>query len=211
MAHNHAASLRRSRSCAGHCRNLHRAAAVVVVVGLVAVPPVSAGDNPVEPGAEPDREVTGRVPNTDFKGSPDPAALRDRGAFVIQPLDPKLVSKLQRGFAIALDRLERHAPCRLLFEELDDDGVAKLFKTIYLSARREDLRRLCRDRNAAYTYLSLPHTRLCPAFGRLSDTRAAIIVLHEALHYAGLEESPTFPDAMTSAEINRMVESHCGF
>ena len=142
----------------------------------------------------------------------DVGSLRARGPFVIEPLGPRLVSKLERGFAIAVDRLGQHPSCRQLFTDLDADGFEKLLKTIYLEARRVDVRPVCRSRHAvAYTSFRRPHTRLCPAFRHLPDTRAAIIVLHEALHYAGLPEAPAFPDAMWSGEINRMVEKACGF
>jgi hypothetical protein len=37
-----------------------------------------------------------------------------------------------------------------------------------------------------------------------------MVIVHEALHHAGLNEYPKDPDAMTSKQINGMVMKHCG-
>ncbi|MCG6947754.1 MAG: hypothetical protein LJE93_02410 [Acidobacteria bacterium] len=44
----------------------------------------------------------------------------------------------------------------------------------------------------------------------LSDEQAAMVIIHEALHHAGLSEYPKDPDAMTSRAINGMVSEKCG-
>lgn len=51
---------------------------------------------------------------------------------------------------------------------------------------------------------------LCPEFATLSTTAAARILIHEALHSAGLGEWPAYPHALMSEEINRMVAGKCG-
>ena len=43
------------------------------------------------------------------------------------------------------------------------------------------------------------------------DERVAVALLHEALHFAGLEEDPRGRDAQCSGAINVMVEKSCGF
>jgi hypothetical protein len=45
----------------------------------------------------------------------------------------------------------------------------------------------------------------------LSLDRAAMTVIHEALHHGGLREAPADPDAMNAREINTMVLHACGF
>ena len=55
-----------------------------------------------------------------------------------------------------------------------------------------------------------PATWLCHEFSRLTDKQAAKIIIHEALHHAGLGEWPRDPDAMRSTAINAMVKKRCG-
>ncbi len=62
----------------------------------------------------------------------------------------------------------------------------------------------------AFTSLGSAVTRLCPGFARLDDERAAVILLHEALHRAGLDEWPHDPDGLTPQGINELVREGCG-
>ena len=52
-------------------------------------------------------------------------------------------------------------------------------------------------------------TYLCRSFGRLAPRQAALRLVHEALHQAGLPEAPASPDALASAEINELVARDC--
>jgi len=52
--------------------------------------------------------------------------------------------------------------------------------------------------------------RVCRDFSRLSDSQAAMVIIHEALHHAGLTEYPQDPNGMTSNQINGMVAEQCG-
>jgi hypothetical protein len=54
-------------------------------------------------------------------------------------------------------------------------------------------------------------TFLCTGFSSLTDEHAALVLVHEALHHAGLTESPSDPSGMSSAAINEMVRTACGF
>ena len=69
---------------------------------------------------------------------------------------------------------------------------------------------ICR-RAAAYTKVGARSTFICPEFSRISDERAAMFVIHEALHHAGLTENPQDRRGMTSLAINSMVGRSCGF
>jgi hypothetical protein len=66
-------------------------------------------------------------------------------------------------------------------------------------------------KNLAYTNVGGAPTWVCRHFGRVSTETAAVAVIHEALHHAGLTEWPHDRLAMTSPEITEMVESACGF
>ena len=59
------------------------------------------------------------------------------------------------------------------------------------------------------TAVGNPDVVLCRSFARLSDSEAAIILLHEALHLAGQPEYPIDPDAPNGLEITKMVMEGC--
>jgi hypothetical protein len=44
---------------------------------------------------------------------------------------------------------------------------------------------------------------------RLPRERLATILIHEALHHAGMSEAPFDPQAPTAREITRMVKRSC--
>ena len=87
--------------------------------------------------------------------------------------------------------------------------MSALRSTIYVPVRRGVETRICEAGAIAYTEVGSSVTRLCPEFARLSDRRAAITLLHEALHYAGLGEKPRYPDGLTSDQITRLVARAC--
>ena len=64
-------------------------------------------------------------------------------------------------------------------------------------------------RSYALTEVGGRVTWVCQGFAELTDHRAAMVVIHEALHYAGLTEAPLDPAGMRSPEINAMVEEAC--
>jgi hypothetical protein len=128
---------------------------------------------------------------------------------VIGGVSTKNRYRLNLAFPVAVKRVSESPSCGGLFADLGADGLEKLAGTIYLPPQPGE-GRTCTSRVAAFTGVGEPHTRLCPAFGGLSTDRAALILLHEALHFAGLGEKPSDPDGMTALQINRMVEKACG-
>jgi len=134
-----------------------------------------------------------------------PAALSPR---VIGELPTLVRYRLDRAFPIAVESVREVASCRDLFAGLGADGLERLSRTIYLPPQPGE-GRTCRGRVTAFTGVGQPHTRLCPAFADLSTDQAVTIVLHEALHFAGLDERPHDPGGLTPLQINRMVESAC--
>jgi hypothetical protein len=99
--------------------------------------------------------------------------------------------------------------CGGLFVELEADGVELLATTIYMPTHPFDEQSLCKSA-AAFTWVGGAHTRLCRRFSSLSIERAAMTLIHEALHHAGLTEKPADPEAMTAREIDNMVGDACG-
>jgi hypothetical protein len=140
----------------------------------------------------------------------------------IHPDMPKRVrTTLEAGFELAVQRVRDIESCSALFEALGADPFETLGTGLYFpvdSYRREV--EVC-GRNAAassrgaenlaYTKVGAAPTWICRHFSRVSIETAAVAVIHEALHHAGLTEWPHDRTAMTSLEITRMVERECDF
>jgi hypothetical protein len=138
-----------------------------------------------------------------------PAAEAGR-ALVAGTLPERVERQLTAGYRIALQRVAEVEPCRDLFADLGADGVEMLRTTIYVRPRYEFELRACERGAVAFTFVGAPQTRLCDGFGRLADGNAAKLLIHEALHHAGLGEQPHDPDGPTPDQINRMVARSCG-
>jgi hypothetical protein len=149
-------------------------------------------------------------------GRIDLQQLRDGGSAHVKPIASATVpsplrAKLATAFRLALNQLDSHATCRGLFEQLDANGHVMLATTIYIASDGAHEVQMCdRAGGAAYTWLGQPATYLCPCFAQLAPTDAAMSLLHEALHYAGLPERPVHPGAMSSREISTLVRRRCG-
>jgi hypothetical protein len=116
--------------------------------------------------------------------------------------------KLEDGFELATERVREVPECRGLFERLGADGVEMLRTTMYYTPEKYIESGVGR-RSYAFTEVGVRVTWVCRRFAELSDYRAAMVVIHEALHYAGLTEAPLDPDGMRSREINTMVAKAC--
>ena len=118
--------------------------------------------------------------------------------------------KISDAFELALERVHEVPECRELFAKLDAEGTATLGRVIFLPIGRAQARGgVCRG-VSAYTMVSGGPVRVCREFSRLSDSQAAMVIIHEALHHAGLTEYPQDPNGMTSNQINGMVAERCG-
>jgi hypothetical protein len=119
--------------------------------------------------------------------------------------------RLVSSFQIAIDRVREVPECRELFSKIGADGVDTIAKTYFAPIGIHGARANVCNGSVAYTFVGgKGPTWLCREFSRLSDKKAAMIIIHEALHHAGLTERPKDPKAMTSAGINRMVSKSCG-
>jgi hypothetical protein len=149
-----------------------------------------------------------------------PAAAEDRttpavGPAAVQPyvgpgLAPEVVRKLQLGFEKAVSLARGATQCGALFRDLGADPVELLASTRYYAAELTWGKHACPDGVFAATQVGSRVTMLCSGFGRVSRDMAAVVVLHEALHFAGLRERPHDPGAMSSNEINNLVKRRCG-
>jgi hypothetical protein len=152
------------------------------------------------------------VAGTVEAGSPKGTQGRaERRVPLIRPgLDPDAVLKLGQAHALAKRRVETNAQCRALFTALGAAGEEKLAAAIYMQAPPEVVARRCRGGAAAAINPGTALTWVCPAFSSLKVQRAAMTLIHEALHSAGMLERPQTPDALSSAEINDLVRDSCG-
>jgi hypothetical protein len=119
--------------------------------------------------------------------------------------------KLERCHEKALQRLQEMESCRQLFFKLGANGSEEIRKTIYLAAPRDQELGVCTCGAVAFTTVGNRQIFLCKRFSRLSDIQATFVLIHEALHSAGLDEHPRSSDAMSSSEITDMVRRRCGF
>ena len=113
------------------------------------------------------------------------------------------------AFETAVQRLQEQKTCRYLFRSLYMNGVDALTDTRYEPARRNDDRRICQGGISAITSIGGDTTRLCEHFTTLPQNDKVAILIHEALHAAGLGEAPYHPEAPTSRELTDIVKTAC--
>jgi hypothetical protein len=133
------------------------------------------------------------------------------GPWIHPKFSPDVREKLQAAAQIAAERIEEVEECGDLFARLGADGREILKATLYFPVSANNRKDgICR-KAAAYTNVGARSTFVCEEFSWLSDERAAMFVVHEALHHAGLSEKPLDRRGMTSLEINTMVGKKCRF
>jgi hypothetical protein len=122
-----------------------------------------------------------------------------------------LVAAVRAARAMALERLGEHAECRGLFDSHGADGARLLAESAYRSALPDEAGGLCEKGAAAFTGMRSGRTALCEDnFLKLDRQYGAVVLLHEALHVAGLGQAPHHAHAQTPQEIDRMVRRSCG-
>jgi hypothetical protein len=130
------------------------------------------------------------------------------GPTVVGSLPSKVNIRLRGGYRSALRRVHRLTSCQDLFARLGADGVEVLAGTTYTPARARWEKQVC-DSADAFTTVGGSRVWVCNGLGWLSEDSVALILIHEALHGAGLGEQPIDPNGPTPAEIDRMVMKGC--
>jgi hypothetical protein len=125
-----------------------------------------------------------------------------------------LRARVKVAFEIAVKRAKEVEACAALFTEFEAEATETLGDALYwpvLSYR--DVKELCGGRNLAFTRVGTRLTFICPDFERVSDQRAAQIIIHEALHNVGLKERPQYAGVgvKSPAQIDSMVAKACEF
>jgi len=134
---------------------------------------------------------------------------------------PSVRAKVEAGFVLATERVREVSTCRDMFARLGENGIDMLRTSLYLPVHsyRHEVVVCGRDPATnsrgsdilAYTKVGGAPTWICRNFARISTESAAIAIIHEALHHAGLGEWPHDRMAMSSVEITQMVRSECAF
>jgi hypothetical protein len=149
-------------------------------------------------------ETTNAQPSTSTQAAMSPAP------WVSPTVASALRSRLEASYRMATQRLQESAECRGLFSALGADGLEALASTMYYPATVQHERQVCGGAHG-YTVVGWVPTYLCRNFVRLSERRGALVLIHEALHRAGMGEWPGDANALSSGEINDLVAGKCGF
>ena len=107
-------------------------------------------------------------------------------------------------------RLQERPSCASLFTELGKDGMAVIKRTLYYPANVLMERRIC-WRSYAFTKVGVRPTWICRRMWLQPISRFALVLLHEALHHAGLDEWPHAKAAQDSHSVIGRVATACGF
>jgi len=113
------------------------------------------------------------------------------------------------AFKTAYRRAYESESCRRLFEELEISAAGALAASHYDRPAAAAIRAHCQKRVGAVTSVRSRHIHLCPGFETLSRNDQAAILIHEALHTAGLGEWPQDLEAPTSRQITERVKLAC--
>jgi hypothetical protein len=132
-----------------------------------------------------------------------------RGPTLHPRLSERVAARLHGAISVAQKKLLDYPSCQALFARFGTHGIAKLNGTSYYPASAGQERKYCRGGNLAITTIGGSAVVICRSFARLCDEEAAIIVIHEALHFAGQTEYPSDPDAPDGMGINKMVMKNC--
>jgi len=116
---------------------------------------------------------------------------------------------LKAAYKGAIKRLARDESCRALFDELYLDARHAMALGHYQPAQSAAEKARCAPGVAAATGVGRTRIVLCQHFNTLPRRTKTAILIHEALHTAGLDEAPHDPAGRTSREITEMVEEAC--
>lgn len=153
--------------------------------------------------------ATGIIPPSVLAGSMSGAFASGSRPWIHSSMDGARVATLDSAVRLALRQIVRESSCRELFSDLGSDGALTILKSTYLPVPSHYLEKKRCSHAHAYTYVGGGPVWVCRNFEHLSVDKAATIVIHEALHHAGLSERPADRRAPTSLDITRMVAKRC--
>jgi hypothetical protein len=116
---------------------------------------------------------------------------------------------VRAAFKSAAKSLVKKASCQSLFQDLKLNGLQALGHVRYQQAQTARELALCGGNVAAATGVGLSQVLICRRFHTLPPHQRTVVLIHEALHTAGLDEVPYDPNGLTSRQITEMVEQAC--
>jgi len=132
-------------------------------------------------------------------------------ALTVKGGGPVLVHAIWTARRIALQRIASRTECSDLFQVRGADGARILLEAEYRAAEPGEAGGLCEQGASAFTGMTSRRTAVCTdAFIKLEPGTRATVLLHEALHVAGLGQHPLHPGEMTARQIDAMVGRSCG-
>ena len=145
----------------------------------------------------------------DMRSTTSTTATARSTPWISSQVPPPVRSRIEESFELARQRLSEAPECRDLFADLGAEGLQMLSTTLYYPASAAHEKKLC-GRAWGYTTVGSAPTFLCRKFSRISEKKGATILIHEALHHAGMGEWPNDRKGLTSKAINSLVEDACG-
>ena len=116
---------------------------------------------------------------------------------------------LKIAYRRAIKKLEEVESCRALFDDLNMDGFQALGSSQYQPVQSDAERAYCTRGVHAYTAVGHDQIMICRYFHVQGEGIKVAVLIHEALHTAGMGEAPSDPVGMTAEEITEMVEKAC--
>jgi hypothetical protein len=188
-----------------------RPAAAVAWCLAMAITPASAEDAATATAPATTSDTVGEQPS----GTVQYAVFRRTHPWIHPAVAPPVGDKLEAAIDLAEQRVVSIPQCAALFDRLGADAIETLRSVVYLPAPPQQEAGPCRHA-LAHTTIGGTRTWVCRNITTVSDRQAAMVLIHEALHHAGLREKPRKArhrprdaDAMTSTEINEMVSVRC--
>jgi hypothetical protein len=143
------------------------------------------------------------------------AVAPDDSSRIVEPrISPRVARRnrdqITTSFQVALDRVLEVPECRAMFSELGADALTTLGRVSFYPIGSHELKPNVCNGSVVHTLVGGGPIWVCRKFSRLSNSQGAMVIIHEALHHAGLTEHPQDKSGMTSAGINAMVAKRCG-
>lgn len=132
------------------------------------------------------------------------------GPWISSKLPRPVRRKIESASAIAMKRIQRYPSCACLFADLGEDGVDVIRRTLYFPADLRMEQKMC-WRAYAFTKVGVRPTWICRKMYLLPARHIALILLHEALHHAGLGMERAGAKAPHSLITTHRVAVACGF
>lgn len=181
---------------------------LLVAAAILSVPPASSESVPA-PALPGQRVSATSAPADAGKRRVKKAKLDIPRARVRMDISTDDALTVRVAYRMAFQRVLEVPACGALFAELDLDGPTALSSTSYSSSRTGPERALCDRGFLAVARKGGTEIRLCSKLRTLAHEGVAAILIHEALHTAGLGEYPVHPEAPTSREITLAVLRAC--